>query len=82
MGDLLDLLNIGAEILFTKNEKLANFVSKQTGKNNKYIEDVLAMREKYDMASKSKEELKALYKRTSNEKVKRAVQVELGERGK
>ena len=74
-------LEVGAYLLLTKNENVSNFVSKQTDKNNKYIEDVFAMREKYDMTSKSEEELKALYKRTSNEKVKKAIQVELSERG-
>lgn len=83
LGYLLEKgLEVGAYLLLTENETVSNFVSKQTGKNNKYIEDVLAMREKYDMASKSKKELKQLYEKTSNEKVKKAIQIELSERGK
>lgn len=62
-------------------DKALDFVWKQVDKNNKYIDDVSAIQERRNLGSKSEAELKALYNKTSDSKLKSAIRKELGERG-
>lgn len=62
-------------------DKAMDFIWKQADKNNKYIDDVSAIQERRNLGSKSEKELKEMYDKTSDSKLRSAIRKELSERG-